>query len=995
MARILVRARTLDLLGRQQMASIPNALHELYKNAHDAYADTAVADYYRAEGILTLRDDGVGMTAEEFRERWLTLGTESKVEGGSTPPPYKDPKKCFRHALGAKGIGRLAIASVGPQVLILSRAERDDGLRDMVVSFINWVFFEIPGLNLDAVDIPVLTVPVGSLPGARELKTLSGRVRENLSVLPSGSAEYRARIERGLAEFSAAIPRVLELVRAMPLAQGRGTAFFILPADPVLERDMEEGSDDLPAPLLKILRGFANTMMPRAEVPPMIPAFHVHEPDGTCRELVGEKTFFLPEEFLMADQHVEGVFDDYGQFTGSVALYHQPPQRYTVPWDGARGVPALCGGFRVAFAYLQGNQSESLVPPEKWGPLSEKLNRFGGLYVYRDGVRVLPYGNSDFDWLNIERRRTKAAKDWYFSYRRLFGAVELTSEDNGNLVEKAGREGFRENLAYRQFRDMLENLFKQLAYDWFRDKTAVHGNFREKLAELQEKAALLKKREQSLKGRKEKFKQTLDAFFENIEQSLPEKTVAGMRRDMRAGLDRAAALGPEKAAGELLRLEGDLTDRLRGLRKAYRIPSPRGLNLSRAAQSDLGRSRDIFVRLEEELFYPFEQEITDEVSRVAAATQSLLSHRRRIRQALERRSKEETGRAREIVRGTKKDAETLRREVLQRTSNGLSLLTEAFTKTLTTLERTPLAEMDEDAVNAFRRSLETGLTGRAAEEVDNLERLGEQIRATLTAVRTGVSPEEAAAAAVERSEALEEQLDRYTELAQVGTAVGIIGHEFKAAVEGIRHGLRVLGQKTAADSPLADVCRNLRASFEHLDGYLALFTPLNRRLYRKPLALTGTLIREYLLQIFEERFKRHHIELHRTPAFEACTVTAFPATFLPAFINIVDNAVFWLTRDSTGAKLESGGPRIITLDADEQGFLIGNNGPGIEQRDAERIFEFSFTRKLRGRGMGLAVARKALHEEGYELSLAACGRDSCPVFRVGTVRMKPEHTSDE
>lgn len=337
----------------------------------------------------------------------------------------------------------------------------------------------------------------------------------------------------------------------------------------------------------------------------------------------------------------------------------------------------------------------------------------------------------------------------------------------------------------------------------------------------------------------------------------------------------------------------------------------------------------------------------------------------------------------------------MRREVFQRTSNGLSLLTESFNEALSALERESLAEMDEDAVNAFRKSLETTLAGRAAEEMDNLERLSEQIRATLTAVRTGISPEEAAAAAVERSEALEEQLDRYTELAQLGTAIGIIQHEFHAAVEGIRHGLRVLGQKTSADPRLADVCRHLRASFEHLDGYLALFTPLNRRLYRKPLPLTGKLIREYLLQIFEERFKRHHIEIRTTSTFEAHTVTAFPATFLPTFINIVDNAVFWLTRDSTGARLEPAGPRIITLDADAQGFLIGNNGPGIEHRDAERIFELSFTRKLRGRGMGLAVARKALSEEGYELSLATCGKDSRPVFRVGTVQMETEHTPDE
>ena len=39
MARLNVRARAVDFLGRQQVAGIPTAISELFKNAHDAYAD--------------------------------------------------------------------------------------------------------------------------------------------------------------------------------------------------------------------------------------------------------------------------------------------------------------------------------------------------------------------------------------------------------------------------------------------------------------------------------------------------------------------------------------------------------------------------------------------------------------------------------------------------------------------------------------------------------------------------------------------------------------------------------------------------------------------------------------------------------------------------------------------------------------------------------------------------------------------------------------------
>ena len=38
-------ARTLEMLGRQQIAGIPTAISELFKNANDAYADKVEVDY--------------------------------------------------------------------------------------------------------------------------------------------------------------------------------------------------------------------------------------------------------------------------------------------------------------------------------------------------------------------------------------------------------------------------------------------------------------------------------------------------------------------------------------------------------------------------------------------------------------------------------------------------------------------------------------------------------------------------------------------------------------------------------------------------------------------------------------------------------------------------------------------------------------------------------------------------------------------------------------
>lgn len=987
MAKIRVRARTLDMLGRQQMASIPNALHELYKNAYDAYASKARTDYYRSGRILVLQDDGIGMTVRDFEDRWLTLGTESKVALTPMEMPYKDPQKAFRIPLGEKGIGRLAIATIGPQVFILSRAEREDGLQDMVVSFINWTFFEVPGLDLDAVVIPTLSLAAGKMPTEEHLKSLIEEVWNNcLSLRESLPNSYFKKISEELENVFHSLSILHGIASSLPYQNGRGTAFIIFPVEPVFERDLEDDSNEMPAPLLKVLRGLSNTMMPNDTPPPMVAEFWDHKVGGTPIELIGDKEFFTPEEFLSADQHIEGTFDEYGQFIGTVSIYKQAPQDYTVPWDGAGGNPTKCGSFKIKFAYLQGDEKESLLPFEEFRKLKDKLDKFGGLYVYRNGVRVLPYGNPDFDWLSIEVRRSKAYKDWYFSYRRIFGAVELSTPENAALNEKAGREGFRENIAYRQFKDMLENLFKQLAYDWFREKSYKYGNFWEIKEELQTKAELLKKREASVRGRKEKVKKDLDDFFNKYEQKIPHNTIETYRAKMATALESISGLAPEEAAKELLHLESEMTATLQKLRDEFRVIVPRGVGLSKTVQKELATCADLFIKLEKELFFPFEQEIGNKISEVIRETKALVSHRKRIRQALENKTRSGTQKAQKVIKQARDEAGLLQQEIVAKTRESLANLSNAYKDGFMLLERESLAEMDETSVDEFRHSLENMLAVATETEVDGLERLYEQVQAVLEAVRTGVPLTETAAALEEHSQDLEERLEKYTELAQLGTAIGIIQHEFKASVNGIRQGLQRLTTATSSNEDLSEVCRNLRSNFEHLDTYLGMFTPLNRRLYRRPLTVSGKSIREYLLQVFSERFARHQIEWESTSAFEGHSVIAYPASFLPSFINVVDNAVYWLSRDSTGTKLPFTGRRLISFDADAHGFLIKNNGPGITERDAGRIFEMSFTRKLRGQGMGLAVARKALRDAGFDLALDAVGQNMSPIFRISTVK---------
>ena len=232
-ATFRARARTLDMLGRQQIAGIPTAISELFKNAHDAYADTVEIDFYRRDGLFVLRDDGVGMTRDQFVDRWLTIATESRVKGaeaGRGAPPI--PGKAKRPVLGEKGIGRLAIATIASQVLVLTRAWREGDLSDLMVAFVNWRLFECPELNLEDIWIPVRTFPGGTLPGRTEIDEMVDSFRRRHTHLRDNIGEDTwERVESELARFEVDPQDIDSYLRNPSLAaEGHGTHFVLLPA---------------------------------------------------------------------------------------------------------------------------------------------------------------------------------------------------------------------------------------------------------------------------------------------------------------------------------------------------------------------------------------------------------------------------------------------------------------------------------------------------------------------------------------------------------------------------------------------------------------------------------------------------------------------------------------------------------------------------------------------------------------------------------------------
>ena len=979
-AKFRVRARTVDMLGRQQIAGIPTAISELFKNAHDAYARNVEVDYFRENNLFVLRDDGLGMTRDDFEHRWLTLGTESKLGSPRLNLPPRDPDQPERPILGEKGIGRLAIAIIGPQVLVLTRARRNRRADDkLTAAYIPWELFELPGLDLDDLVIPIKEFAGGTVPAAKDVESM---VREALNNVERISDRTDARllkpIRARISQFNVDVSAYSRVLGAPSLlGSGTGTQFFIQPADPIIKDDIDNRQADNKATRFeKNLIGFTNTMTPEHGNPPIVARFRDHKDEGAPEELIGDKVFFTPIEFTEVDHHFIGRFDKFGQFRGKVGIYQTKPEDYVLNWSEATDRPTQCGPFSLAFAYMQGVARDSLVPPAEHTRMRRKLDRHGGLYIYRDGIRVQPYGDSDYDWLDIERNRTLGASYYFYSYRRMFGVIELTRAKNAELTEKAGREGFRENQAYRQLRSILMNFFLQTAGDFFREDGKYGEAHSEKRAELNKNEEIRRRQAGLVREKRTEFQTALGVAFSLIDERGPEIQSEEIVTNTKGEADRVIAqtIPVAQKALALMRIEKQGRNSLAALRRKIAVTRPR-ISLSRDLTNEWTSYVRQIERLESEVFTPSEAALERYVSGAARRSKIPLNDASRLNSVVS----EVGNNAVKVVRQLREDVATLLTEVSdnvrETTRESFSVVTHAVEEVLAELATVQRSSKDADNFSALRIKLVQEIDTVYGAERKKMERLRDQL-AEVNRVwdKEGYDTTELTEALEEELDELRRRRDADLELAQIGLALNTISHEFDKTVGSLRDGFRRLKAWADENPELHDLYTNMRVSFEHLDEYLTLFSPLDRRLHRSKIDISGKQIVQFLENLFGGRLERHAIKLTPTKKFLDACVVSYPSSIYPAFVNLVDNAIFWLQRRTNDRRIE--------LDAQGNDFLIRDNGPGVSARDRENIFVLNFSRKPGGRGMGLHISRETLAKVGLRLTLDQSTAHDGAVFRI-------------
>jgi signal transduction histidine kinase len=357
-----VDSKLLRELGERLVGRPYIALAELVKNSYDADASEVVIKF--AQDRIEVTDDGHGMSLEDFKRKWLRIGSTHKEREAVSP-------RLGRPLTGSKGVGRLAVQLVANQLEIRSSVEVPGS--EELVAKVDWTE------AVDAGDLTAAPVSVGEV--VHETHYPRGA--------PTGTKLILTELNHrwGLQEFEYLAQELWPL--QSPFEEPDPEYEFHVKLDSRYQNIVDAFDRQMRAVLDLWTARIVGELLPETAQPPTEPVevIRTQQPEdqlddedwdtasdfsaGTVEEEVPDRIVRLRVEFY--EGRTEEIF-------------------YRLPHCHLDSLQ-----FEIRVFTLQYRQPKGIKVQEA----RAYLRRFGGVHVY-DTSFHLPYYGPDTDWLHIE-----------------------------------------------------------------------------------------------------------------------------------------------------------------------------------------------------------------------------------------------------------------------------------------------------------------------------------------------------------------------------------------------------------------------------------------------------------------------------------------------------------------------------------------------------------------------------------------------------------------
>jgi len=403
-------ARLLTMLGDQLIKNEQVALIEIIKNAYDADAkivkisfDNFKENYTKTdESCITIEDNGHGMSADIIKKHWLNPATPEKKR--------RKEKNLRRTELGRviqgdKGIGRFAIFKLGSDIQVVTRARGEDKEHVIVYDFGKYGS-DFLKENDDEKDIFLDDLSV------------SFETR-NPEVFVNETCGTKIEIKNLKGEWSR--KKLEEIYKNFhtlyALFQDKRDIEFIL----TIEKDGEVIYDN------NDLNGHIEQFLEEKSVF-QITDGHYDEESGTFYYNLNGSN----KELKLTDSEVRGLYP-----------YHKIIDMLNKR-GGEDKFKTACGSFNFTYYIFDFSPSSDVPLKYKLDKGQKNIIRNNKIYLYRDDIRVFPYGEPDDDWLQIDTSRGRVSAGLFLSTDQIVGRIDITQEGNPDLMDKTNREGLLE-----------------------------------------------------------------------------------------------------------------------------------------------------------------------------------------------------------------------------------------------------------------------------------------------------------------------------------------------------------------------------------------------------------------------------------------------------------------------------------------------------------------------------------------------------------------------